>query len=157
MKGTPMKRTLTIAALALFAMIGGAELVPETLTLTWTRNDTSAYVTAYTNRVLLSGVTYRLTNCVVYGSTTATTQDLSGLTITLRAGDAGTNLVYSGSSPLGTNGIFNADIRFPTFTRSQANSAVGQTGLELTLADTNTAVSVTFSARKLFYIANPLQ
>jgi hypothetical protein len=151
-----MKRTILAIAL-LTAACSLAGLVPDTITLTWTRNDLTT--AADTNNVYLSGVTYRLTNNLVCGATTATTQDLSGLTISLRVGDEGTNRVFSGLSPLGTNGLFNADITFPPWTASQSVAAIGQGGVQLTLTDTNVTpnVSVTYKARKLFYILNPLQ
>jgi hypothetical protein len=150
-----MKTIKLFASIIALSLSASAGLVPDTISLTWTRNDLTT--AADTNSVYLSGVTYRMTNNLVCGATTATTQDLSGLTITLRVGDEGTNRVFAGSSPLGTNGLFNCDITFPPWTASQSASAIGQGGIQLTLTDTNANVSVTYKARKLFYVLNPLQ
>lgn len=153
-----MKRVVMLAVLLLSGVVALAGLDPDTITLTWVRSDVSAV--AATNAPYLSGVTYRLTNCVALissiGGTNNTPQDLTGLTVTVRVGDDTTNIAYTATAQSGTNGLFDTDITFPAWTPGPTRSTVGQEGIQLTITDTNTSVSITYRARKLFSIMNPL-
>lgn len=147
-----MKHKLfTLFFLLAFATVR-ADLIPQTLTLTWTRGDVTAFASTNT---LLAGVTYRLTNCVAYTTATNAPQDLSSLAIMLRAGDNKTNVTWYGLATVASNGTFTADIQFPRWTAGPNFSNTRTMGIELTLIDTN-GVGVTYNARKLYNIALPL-
>ena len=155
-----MKKAAAAIVATLICLAAMAGLTPDAITLTWSRSDVSEY--ADTTNVYLSGVTYRATNCVAHitpavgTNVAAVAQDLTGLTVTLRAGDAGTNLAYTAHVRSGTNGLFDVDFKFPTWTPGPTRQTTGQEGLELTIADTNTATSVTYKGRKLFNVMQPL-
>lgn len=153
------KRMMIFCAAVLVGWTVLADLVPDTITLTWSREDTTAII--YTNVTYLAGVTYRLTNCLALvsneGGTNPIPQDLTGLDVVVRAGDTGTNIPYTATAQSGTNGLFDVDIMFPTWTPGPSRSATGIEGLQLTLTDTNTDISITYKGRKNFTVTQPLQ
>ena len=155
-----MKKLMIIAALTAAILNASAGLIPDTITLTWSRTDLSDY--ADKTNIYLSGVTYRLTNCVanvssaVGTNTPAVAQDLTGLTVILRVGDGGTNVAYVGHPAADTNGLFSADIQFPRWLPGPSRSTTGQEGIELKISDTNAGTTVTYKARKLFTVMQPL-
>jgi hypothetical protein len=103
-----MKLRLAIIACAL-ACVATAELVPELLTAAFYRTNVVASVKAST---YYKGSTVRLTNCVAYASG-GTTQNLSGITVTVRIGDSATNLQTTCTAyDLGA-GKFCADANIP--------------------------------------------
>lgn len=159
-----MKKT-TASIVSLFACVltAVAGLRPDAITnITWSLTDASAY--ADTNQVYLTGITYNVTNAVAYtlppsGPSTNRVyywQDLTGLKATLRVGDNGTNLLYTAIVPAGTQGLFSCMIQFPRWTPGPSRSNTGQEGIELTLTDTNANVTVTYKARKLFTVMQPM-
>lgn len=148
-----MKKTAIILAAIALASFAWSALTPDTFTLTWTRTENSAY--ADTNNIYMTGVTYRMTNCQALISSTAT-QDLTGLNVSVRVGDAGTNVLYPCTVYAGTNGLFGCDFQFPPWTVGPNRGVTGQSGIELTVADTNAGVSVTYKARKLYTVTQPL-
>ncbi|MFA6063954.1 MAG: hypothetical protein WC736_15305 [Gallionella sp.] len=147
-----MKKILALFVATATALTAQAQsLVPDAITLTWKRDDVSAY--ADTTNIYMAGVTYSLTNCQAK-ITTNTVQDLTGLGISIRVGDAGTNILYACTAIDATNGTFACNFKFPTWTPGPTRSVTGQEGIELTL--TNATLSFTYKARKLFTVTQPL-
>ena len=144
-----MKKILMLCVV--LAIAACAQLTPQNVPLSWSRADVTAYADTNT---YLAGVTYRLSNCVVYAATNGIAQSLSNLTIIVRAGDNKTNQLFYGTAAAGTN-LFTADFQFPQWQTSPNVGAVKQLGLELTLVDTN-GVVVTYNARKLFDVTLPM-
>ena len=158
-----MKTPWTI--LSLFAATSTAvvaALVPDTITLTWAREDVDAAGDTNSAAVYLTGITYRMTNCqalvsaAISTNVASVTQDLTGLTITVRCGDERTNAAYAGHIQDATNGTFSADVSFPRWPLGPSRAATAVMGIQLTLADTNANTTMTYKARKTFTLRQPL-
>ena len=145
-----------IIAFLFLVLTAAAQLTPQTVPLSWSRSDVTAY--ADTN-IYLAGVTYRLTNAMAYISTTPSNgvpQSLTNLTIWVRAGDNNSNQLFYGTADLSSNGLFSADFQFPAWRPSPDLGVVRQMGLELTLLDPASGIVITYNARKLFDVTPPM-
>lgn len=143
-----MKRI--IAALILTAAIAQAQLTPDTFTLTWTRQGTTALVNT---NVYLSGTTYWLTNCQALVG--VATQDLTSCGVDIRVGDQTTNRLFHGWIENAAAGLFGCAITIPKKAATSAQSDVMVTGIQLTI--TNATVTVTDREIKQLYYSVPLQ
>jgi hypothetical protein len=144
-----MKRSI-IAALLLATGSAIAELLPDTLTVTWNRQGTSDYINTNT---YLSGVTYVLTNCQALTGTA--TQDLTGCGIYLTVGELYTSAVYQGSAQAATDGTFCVAFQIPPRPADKARLTTPMTtSLEFKL--TNGTVTVIDKDRKKLYYVVPL-
>lgn len=141
-----MKKLLALFALTLAA---GAQLVPQSLPLSWSRSDVTGYGDTNT---YLAGVTYRVAG-TAYTLTNGAGQSLAGLTVMVRAGDNKTNVLFYSTST--ASNTFVADIQFPAWQVGPNANALRQMGVELTLADTN-GVTLTYNARKLADVTLPM-
>jgi hypothetical protein len=142
-----MKRI--IAALILTASVAAADLTPDTFTVTWTRQGTSAYINT---NVYMSGVTYILTNCQALVGTA--TQDLTNCGIFLTVGETYTTAVYTGSAQVATDGTFTVAFQIPPRPATQTRATTMTTYLEFKL--TNGTVTVIDKEQKKLYYTIPL-
>ncbi|MEI8164760.1 MAG: hypothetical protein WCG26_00210 [Chloroflexales bacterium] len=101
---------LPLACLFFSVKMVQAELVPELLTLTWSRTDEVATVSG----TYLTGSQILLTNCIAAGVTTGTVQNLTDLTPLIKAGNAVVSLTYTGVVQNATAGTWCATITLPT-------------------------------------------
>jgi hypothetical protein len=118
------KRTLTAATVAVLVGLAGADLVPETLTITNTRNEASVAVN--TNVSYLAGSSLQLTNCLALISATST-QDLTGCGVQVRIGNNRTNVLYVGNLQDASNGTWNALVTIPTSVSGECRIQVALT------------------------------
>lgn len=146
-----MKTKILAVAVLFIVAIAQAALTPDTLTLSWAREDSSAMDTS---KSPLAGMTYRI-HGMAYVSNTVP-QNLSLLAIAVRTGDSTTNQLWYGTASLTTNGGFTADVQFPVWTVSQKYGLTRQMGVELTLLDVTNGISMTYSAQKMFLVTLPM-
>jgi hypothetical protein len=106
-----MKNTLAaiIGGAVMLAGISRGELLPETITETWTRGDATSGVAG----VYLTGTSIRLTNCVARVATNQV-QDLTDLGINLSVGNSATSFTYAATAQNATAGTFTVSFTLPT-------------------------------------------
>ena len=173
-----MKKILTaLALIGLFAFHAVGGLMPETIALSYTRPAPSYYVNT---NIYLTGSTVLFTNCTAYQSgmvsytpsnvvvgpitnvvivtnDTRVVQDLTGLSVLLRAGNTVTNFSYNCSLDNATGGTFWVQAQLPTSTQLVLDpTALGNLRIQCTL--TNAAgLSYSYRGDQYLYIRTPLQ
>lgn len=100
-----------LAALAMTAVAGDA-VEPANVTFTNFRAEAEAYVGSETYFELS---TLRMTNCVCYSGTDTNSaiQGLDGVTVTIDVGTTTTNVAYSGTVQVASNGTWYCDVTVP--------------------------------------------
>ena len=139
-----------IAAIILTASVASAQLTPDTFTVTWTRQGTTAYINT---NVYLSDVTYWLTNCQALVGTA--TQNLTSCGITIRVGDSTTNRSFAGWIEDATNGMFGCAFTIPPRPTTAPRAETMTANIQLTI--TNGATTVTDKELKQLSFQNPLK
>jgi len=112
-----MKRlsAMLIMGLLVMATPGVASSVtPQSVTFTNIRDEAQAYCS---ETYYYQGTTLVLTNCVMYSgtSTNSARQGLTAVTIEVRVGATTTNVPYTGTAIVATNGTWWCNITVPTF------------------------------------------
>ena len=133
------------------ALHAGAGLVPDSFSNTWFRT-TQAPSYMSTNQYL-TGTTYLLSNNFVTCADNISTQDLTGLGIVLRVGNATTNLVFYGTTTYPTLGLFNCSFVIPPLTVTSQRPTLANVQLTLT---NNSGVVVIFNNPLQLIVVNPL-
>lgn len=105
-------KTLCIIA-ALMVAVSALALDPQTATITNLRDEADGYVSTneyYRGTILL------FTNCVAYSgtSTSSAREDLTGVSIVVKAGLLTSNTTYSGTAQVATSGTWSCSITLPT-------------------------------------------
>jgi len=113
-----IKRTLiAVAAAALLAAISLVAFADPVTPATATINSIRGEAVANISGTFYQDATLRFTNCVIYSgtSTNSAVQNLHGVTVTVSAGNASTNVDYT-ATVLSTNaGTWSCDITVPSF------------------------------------------
>jgi len=110
-------RRLLIVGLLIVGAIGvraQGVVAPASVTITNFRTEAQSFISDST---YFNDTTLRFTNCVMYsGATTnSSVQNLTGVTIEVSVGAASTNIAYSGTAQIATNGTWFSDITVPSF------------------------------------------
>jgi uncharacterized protein (TIGR03437 family) len=122
---------LTVALLANI-VFGADDVAPATLSITNVRDEAQAYV-PNGSTYYFEGTTLRLTNCTMYAgtSTNSSAQGLDSVTIDIDVGTTSTNVNYSGTAQVASNGTYYCDITVPE------NLATAYIQVKITDASTN--------------------
>ena len=144
-----MKRLFIIACL--LTSVSMADIVPDSFSNTWARSD--ATVLMDTN-IWNTFVTYVLTDNLVLAVDGVSPQDLTGLGIDIRVGDASTNVLFHGvATATPTNGLFSCSFSVPTSSPTAIRTMAAFIQLSLTNA---AGVCVTFKGQRQINVVNPL-
>jgi len=144
-----MKRLFIL--LCLVTSVALADIQPDSFSNTWARSDVTVLMDT---NIWNTYVTYLLTNNYVVASDGVSTQDLTGLGIDIRVGDASTNVLYHGvATATPANGLFSCFFSVPTSSPNSIRIMASFIQLSLTNA---AGTRVTFKGQKQLNVINPL-
>ena len=113
------KLLLTLAAVVLISGLNCsipqlyAEVEPATVTFNWIREEGVGQISSVN---YYEGTTLIITNGVIYSGTTTNSarQDLTDVTMELRLGNTTTNIPYTPTAQVATNGTYYCKLNVPT-------------------------------------------
>ena len=132
-----MKKIRFVLAIALIVVglvpvmrlaLGGDVVAPASVTVTNFREEAESYISGV---YYYEGTTLRFTNCVIYSGTdtNSSVQGLDDVSVIVDVGTTTTNIAYTGTVQVATNGTWWADVSVP--------SNLSLTYVQTKISDTN--------------------